>query len=75
MVIKKGDTVKLVDMPLELLFERTENEQNTLRVEIGSMHLIQSSILHGKIELELYNVKGIPNTIFISPSCVTRILR
>jgi hypothetical protein len=59
--LKKGDTVKLIDIPLELFLGRTETEQNILRAEVGNNHLIQSA-------------DDIPHTILISTSCVTRIL-
>lgn len=73
--IRKGDTVKLIDIPLELLLGLTELEQKTLRGEIGKMHLIQSANQHGKLKLEFFDARGIPHTIFIRPSCVTRIPR
>jgi hypothetical protein len=73
MVIRKGDTVKLLDIPLGLLLGRTESEQNALREAIGNRHLVQSYNQHGKIELEFYDARGIPHTIFINPACVTRI--
>lgn len=39
--LRKGDTVELIDLPLDLFLERTENEQNILRDEtIGSTHMI-----------------------------------
>ncbi len=72
--LKKGDTVKLLNIPLELFLGRTETEQNTLRAEIGKMHLIQSADRHGKIKLEFHDANYIPHTIQIDPSCVTRIL-
>ena len=74
--IRKGDTVKLVDIPLELLLGLTESEQKTLRAAIGKMHLIQSASQHGKLKLEFLDARGIiSHTIFIRPSCVTRIPR
>jgi len=72
--LKKGDTVKLIDIPLELFLGRTETEQNILRAEVGNNHLIQSFNRHGKLELEFYDADDIPHTILISTSCVTRIL-
>ena len=73
--IRKGDTVQLVDIPLELLLGLTESEQNIIRAEIGKMHLIQSANQHGKLKLEFFDARGISHTIFIRPSCVTRIPR
>jgi hypothetical protein len=71
--LRKGDTVKLIDIPLGLFLGLTENEQNTLRAEIGNKHLIQSSDRHGKIRLEFYDAKGTLHTILISSTCVVRI--
>lgn len=71
--IRKGDTAKLVDIPLELFLGLTEPEQKTLRDEIGKTHLIQSAKQHGKLELEFFDARGISHTIFIRPTCVTRI--
>jgi hypothetical protein len=71
--IRKGDTIKLVDIPLELFLGLSESEQKTLRAEIGKMHLIQSANQLGKLELEFFDARGISHTIFIRPACVTRI--
>jgi hypothetical protein len=71
--IRRGDTVKLVDIPLELFLGLSESEQKTLRAEIGKMHLIQSANQLGKLELEFFDARGISHTIFIRPACVTRI--
>ena len=72
--IRKGDTVKLVDIPLELFLGLSEPEQKTLRAEIGKMHLIQSTNQHEKLKLEFFDARGGSHTIFIRPACVTRIL-
>ena len=71
--LKKGDTVKLIGIPLELFLGRTEAEQNILRAQIGNMHLIQDFNQHGKLKLEFYDKNDMPHTILISTSCVTRI--
>ena len=71
--LRKGDTVQLIDLPLELFLGRTENEQNILRAEIGKTHLIQSCNPHGKLKLDFYDVDGIPHSVLISTSCVKRI--
>jgi len=71
--IRNGDTVKLVDIPLELFLGISESEQNILRAEIGKMHLIQSANQHGKLKLEFFDSRGISYIIFIRPTCVTRI--
>ena len=71
--IRKGDTVKLVDMPLELFLGLTESEQKTLRAAIGKTHLIQNTNQHGRLKLEFFDAKGISHIIFIRPACVTRI--
>ena len=72
--IRRGDTVKLVDIPLELFLGLTEPEQKTLRASIGKAHLIQSASQHGKLKLEFSDARGASHTIFIRPTCVTRIL-
>jgi len=71
--IRKGDTVKLVDIPLELFLGLSESKQKTLRAEIGRMHLIQSTDQHGKLKLEFFDARSASHTIFIRPACVTRI--
>ena len=71
--IRSGDTVRLVDIPLELFLGLSESEQKILRTEIGKKHLIQSSNQHGKLKLEFFDARGISYTIFIRPACVTRI--
>ena len=73
--IRRGDTVKLVDIPLELFLGLSESEQIILRTEIGKMHLIQSANQHGKLKLEFFDARGIYRIIFIRPACVTRIPR
>ena len=72
--LKKGDTVKLQAIPLELLLELTEAEQEILRAEIGNEYLIQDSDRHGKIKLEFYDANHMLHTILVGPSCVARIL-
>lgn len=72
-LLRKGDTVRLIDIPLELFLGLTESEQKILRAEIGNMHLIQSSDRQGKIKLEFYDFKGATRTILINPHCVARI--
>jgi len=71
--IKIGDTVELVDIPLDLFLLRTEPEQNILRAEIGNTHFIQGINQHGKVRLEFYDKNHMPHTIIIDPSCVRRI--
>ncbi len=73
--LKKGDTVKLLNIPLELFLGLTETEQKILRAEIGNMHLIQGSSGHRKIKLEFHDTNYVLRTILIDPSCVIRILR
>ena len=71
--IRRGDTVKLVDIPLELFLGLSESEQKILRAEIGKKHLIQSDNQHGKLKLEFFDAKGTSYIIYIRPACVTRI--
>jgi len=73
-LLRKGDTVKLLTLPLEMILGLTEPEQKTLRAEIGKKHLIQGSGGQGKIKLEFYDAHGALHAILINPSCVTRIL-
>ena len=72
-LLRKGDTVKLLALPLEMFLGLTESEQKILRAEIGKKHLIQGSGGQGKIKLEFYDVHGALHAILINPSCVTRI--
>lgn len=72
-LIRIGDTVKLADIPLELFLGLSESEQKRLRAEIGKLHLIQSANQHGKLKLEFFDARGASHTIFIRPTCVTRI--
>lgn len=72
--LKRGDTVKLIDLPLELFLGRTEPEQNILRAEIGNTHFIQNINQHGKIKLVFYDEDGTSHSILISASCVARIV-
>ena len=71
--MRKGDAIKLVDIPLELFLGLSESEQKTLRAEIGKLHLIQSVNQHGKLKLEFFDARGSSHTIFIRPACVTRV--
>jgi len=71
--IRRGDTVKLVDIPLELFLELSESEQKRLRAEIGKIHLIQRANQYEKLELEFFDARGASHTIFVRPACVTRI--
>ena len=71
--LKKGDTVKLQAIPLEVLLELTETEQEILRAEIGNEYLIQDLTKHGKIKLEFHDENDMFHSILISASCVTRI--
>ena len=72
-LLRKGDTVKLLTLPLEMFLGLPESEQKILRAEIGKKHLIQGSGGQGKIKLEFYDAHGSLHAIFINPSCVTRI--
>ena len=71
--LRKGDTVKLLALPLEMFLGLPESEQKVLRAEIGKKHLIQGSGGQGKIKLEFYDAHGALHAILINPSCVTRI--
>ena len=71
--LKKGDTIKLQAIPLELLLKHTEAEQEILRAQIGNEYLIQDSDKHGKIKLEFHDENDMFHSILVSASCVTRI--
>ncbi len=73
-LLRKGDTVKLLTLPLEMFLGLTESEQNILRAQIGKKHLIQEPGGQGKIKMEFYDAHGALHAILINPSCVTRIL-
>ncbi len=71
--LKKGDIVRMLEVPQDLFSELPEAQHAALRAEAGKVHLIQSFDGYGKIELEFYDENYTPHTIRINPSYVTRI--
>lgn len=62
---KKGGTVELLDILLELLLEK---EKESLRAKIEDARFIQCSDRHGKIKLEYCDANYALHTILITPS-------
>jgi hypothetical protein len=71
--LKKGDTVKLLDILLGLSLGLTEIEKELLSAEIGNTNFIQCSDRHGKIKLEFYDANFVLHTILINSSCSLRL--
>jgi len=72
---KKGEIVRMLKVPQELFLEFPETQHVSLRAEVGNVHLIQSFNEAGQIELEIHDERYTPHTIWVDPSCVTRILK
>lgn len=73
--LKKGEVVKMLEIPQELYSKFPETQHLTLKAEVGNVHLIQSFNENGQIELEIHDEHYTPHTIWVDPSCVTRILK
>lgn len=73
-ILRKGDTIKLLNISLELFLGSDEVGQKALRGEIGSTHLIQDFSEYGKLKLEIHDMNNMPRTILISPLSVIRII-
>ena len=71
--LKKGDIVRMLEIPQDLFSEFPRAQHAALRAEAGKVHLIQSFDKHGKIELEFHDENFTPHTIWVNSSCVTRI--
>ncbi len=71
--LKKGDIVRMLEIPQDLFSEFPRAQHAALRAEAGKVHLIQSFDEYGKIELELHDENYTPHTIRINPSYVARI--
>jgi hypothetical protein len=72
---KRGEVVRMLEVPQELFLEFPETQHVTLRAEVGKVHLIQSFNETGQIGLEIYDERYTPHTIWVDPSCVTRNLK
>lgn len=70
---KKGEVVRMLEVPQDLFSKFPKAQHEALTAEVGNIHLIQDLDENGKIELEFHDENYIPHTIWISPSCVTRI--
>jgi len=71
--LKKGDIVRMLEIPQDLFSKLHKAQHTALRAEIGKIHLIQSHDEYGKIELEFHDENFTPHTIWVNSSCVTRI--
>ncbi len=72
--LKKGEVVRMLEIPQDLLSKLPKAHHVALKAEVGNVHRIQDLDEYGKIELEFHDANYLPHTIWISPSCVTRIL-
>jgi hypothetical protein len=72
--LKQGEVVRMLEIPQDLFSKLPEALHVALKAEVGKVHLIQGFNEYGKIELEFHDANYLPHTIWISPSCVTRIL-
>ena len=73
--LKKGEVVRMLEIPQDLFSKLTKAYHVALKAEVGNVHRIQDLDEYGKIELEFHDENYLPHTIWISPSCVTRILK
>ena len=72
--LKQGEVVRMLEIPQDLFSKLPEALHVALKAEVGKVHLIQSFNEYGKIELEFHDENYTPHTIWVSPSCVERIL-
>ena len=73
--LKRGEVVRMLEVPQELFLKFPKTQHVTLRAEVGNVHLIQSVNETGQIELEIHDERYTPHTIWVDPSCVTRNLK
>ncbi len=71
---KIGEVVRMLEIPQDLFSKLPEAQHVALKAEVGKVHLIQSLNTYGMIELEFYDENYTPHTIWVSPSCVKRML-
>ena len=73
--LKKGEVVRMLEIPQDLFSKLPKAHHVALKAEVGNVHRIQDLDEYGKIELEFHDKNCMPHTIWVSPSCVTRILK
>lgn len=71
--LRKGEVVRMLEVPQDLFSKLPKSKHEALKAEVGNVHIIQDLDENGKIELEFHDEDYMPHTIWISPSCVTRI--
>lgn len=71
---KKGEVVRMLEIPHDLFSRLPEAHHADLKAEVGNVHRIQDLDEYGKMELEFHDKNYMPHTIWVSPSCVTRLL-
>ena len=71
---KKGEVVRMLEIPRDLFSKLPKAHHVALKAEVGKIHLIQSFNEYGMIELEFHDENYTPHTIWVSPSCVKRML-
>jgi len=71
--LKKGNVVRMLEIPQDLFLKLHKAQHAALRAEAGKVHLIQSFDEYGKIKLEFHDENFTPHTIWVNSSCVTRI--
>ncbi len=71
--LKKGNVVRMLEVPQDLFSKLPKTAHAALRAEVGKIHLIQGYDEYGKIELEYHDEYFTPHTIWVNASCVTRI--
>jgi len=67
--LKKGNIVRMLEIPQDLFSELPEAQHAALRAEVGNVHLIQGYDEYGKIELEYHDENFTSHTIWVNASC------
>ena len=73
--LKKGEVARMLEIPQDLFSKLPKVHHAALKAEVGNVHRIQDLDEYGKMELEFHDENYLPHTIWINPSCVTRILK
>ena len=73
--LKRGEVVRMLEVPQELFLKFPETQHVTLRAEVGNVDLIQSFNETEQIKLEIHDERYTPHTIWVDPSCVKRKLK
>lgn len=71
--LKRGEVIRMLEVPQDLFSKLPQSKHKALKAEVGNVHLIQNLDENGKIELEFYDEDYMPHTIWVNPSCVTRV--